>query len=225
MVVHRRESLPDAQAPTSHRVCLCRPCPQPKLARLPAERPRLVFVRMHANGRYVKFEEEQQLKDGLGPLPHGVAGRLGRRWVGEAPFRGRGTALLARPGAAGRASPGQRRQAFGGPGSARPESRKPASRSATKKFCHRLYPWAPPVAELSPSRSRFRPPIPLTFAFRLRPSRSASTYSRPVLDAGRTLRASWPGHKGGQGRKKAKLSLFANFSFFHISTAIVATCG
>jgi hypothetical protein len=107
------------------------------------------------------------------------------------------------------------------------ESRKTFSekRAETKKFCHRLCPRAPPVAELSPSRLRFRPPIVLTLAFRLRPSRSASTYSRPVLDAGRTLRADRGSFKGGRGRTVAKLSLFATFSFFHISTAIRAACG
>src|SRR5688572_6590165 len=35
----------------------------------------------------------------------------------------------------------------------------------------------------SPSRWRFRPPSPLTFGFRLVPSKSASTYSRSVLGA------------------------------------------
>jgi hypothetical protein len=95
----------------------------------------------------------------------------------------------------------------------------------TKKFCHRLCPRAPPVAELSPSRFRFRPPIALTFAFRLRPSRSTSTYSRPVLDAGGRLRAVKARFKASQRRKSEKLSLFANFSFFHISTAIRTICG
>jgi hypothetical protein len=61
--------------------------------------------------------------------------------------------------------------------------RLPELTRSTKKFCHRLCPRAPPVAELSPSRFRFRPPIALTFAFRLRPPRSASIYLRPVLGA------------------------------------------
>jgi hypothetical protein len=161
----------------------------------------------------------------LSPLPHRVPGRLGRRWVGEAHFRARGTVLQARPASAGRASSAQRGRAVGGPGSARPESPQPAKRRTTKKFCHRLYPWAPPVAELSSSRFRFRPPFALTFAFRLRPSRSASAYSRPVLDAGRTLRVTTSRFKGPEGPKIEKFSLFANFSFFHISTAIRTTCG
>jgi hypothetical protein len=65
----------------------------------------------------------------------------------------------------------------------------------------------------------------LTFAFRLQPSRSASAYSRPVLDAGRTLRVTTSRFKGLEGPKIEKFSLFANFSFFHISTAIRTTCG
>jgi hypothetical protein len=70
-----------------------------------------------------------------------------------------------------------------------------------KKFCHQLYPWAPPVAELSPSRFRFRPPIALTFAFRLQPSRSASAYSRPVLDARRTIRSPHTRSRALKGEK------------------------
>src|SRR5919204_524743 len=42
-------------------------------------------------------------------------------------------------------------------------------------------------AKSSPSRVRFRPPSPLTFGFRLVPSETASTYSRPVLGAGGNL--------------------------------------
>src|SRR5438105_250753 len=46
----------------------------------------------------------------------------------------------------------------------------------------------PPEGPLhSPSRFRFRPPNPLTFGFRLRPSSGASTYLRPVLGAIGTL--------------------------------------
>ena len=40
----------------------------------------------------------------------------------------------------------------------------------------------------SPSRWRFRPPLPRTFGFRLLPSGAASTYSRSVLGARRNLR-------------------------------------
>jgi hypothetical protein len=39
----------------------------------------------------------------------------------------------------------------------------------------------------SPSRFRFRPPVALTFGFRLLPSPLASTYSRPVLGASGNL--------------------------------------
>src|SRR5262249_37798311 len=39
-----------------------------------------------------------------------------------------------------------------------------------------------------PSRSRFRPPNPLAFRFRVQPSGPASTYSRSVLGASRNLR-------------------------------------
>jgi hypothetical protein len=39
----------------------------------------------------------------------------------------------------------------------------------------------------SPSRVRFRPPPPLTFRFRVEPSETASTYSRPLLGASGTL--------------------------------------
>ena len=43
-----------------------------------------------------------------------------------------------------------------------------------------------PQQKNSESRWRFRPPNPLTFRFRVRPSSSASTYSRSVLAAGGT---------------------------------------
>src|SRR5581483_5600398 len=42
--------------------------------------------------------------------------------------------------------------------------------------------------ENSPSRWRFRPPLPGTFGFRLRPSGAASTYSRSVLGARANVR-------------------------------------
>jgi len=57
----------------------------------------------------------------------------------------------------------------------------------------------------SPGQFHFRPPFPLTFAFRLLPLDSVSTYSRSV-----------PGARG---------NLIAKFSFFNISTANLATCG
>src|SRR6266550_7801548 len=73
----------------------------------------------------------------------------------------------------------------------------------------------------SPSQFRFRPPFPLTFAFRLLPSDSVSTYLRSVLGAignltcqandARGLKRSWP--------------QFAKFSFSNISTANLPTCG
>ena len=59
----------------------------------------------------------------------------------------------------------------------------------------------------SPSRSRFRPPTPLTFAFRLRPPRSASSYSRPVLGAGATLGAAGVRFKGGRRESSRSLRL------------------
>src|SRR2546423_15714862 len=50
----------------------------------------------------------------------------------------------------------------------------------------------------SPSRFRFRPPLPLTFPFRVLPSDSASTYSRSVLGASSTLTRQ---ARGSRGRK------------------------
>src|SRR5438046_2097690 len=73
----------------------------------------------------------------------------------------------------------------------------------------------------SPSQFRFRPPLPLTFAFRLLPSDSVSTYLRSVLGAigNLTSRAD-----DSRGRKRARPQ-FAKFSLFNISTADLATCG
>src|SRR5690242_14672723 len=69
----------------------------------------------------------------------------------------------------------------------------------------------PPEGPLhSPSRSRFRPPRPLTFGFRLRPSRGASTYSRPVLDARGTVRPVRHGRKPFENGPAA----FCEFFFF-----------
>jgi hypothetical protein len=73
----------------------------------------------------------------------------------------------------------------------------------------------------SPSRFRFRPPLPLTFAFRLLPSVSASTYLRSALGARRNLTRCT---KGSRGRKEA-CPQFASISFFNISTAKFPTCG
>jgi hypothetical protein len=73
----------------------------------------------------------------------------------------------------------------------------------------------------SPSRFRFRPPLPLTFPFRVLPSDSVSTYLRSVLGARGTLtRAA----TGSRGRKKT-WPQFAEISFFNISTANFPTCG
>src|SRR3954467_11105227 len=73
----------------------------------------------------------------------------------------------------------------------------------------------------SPSRFRFRPPLPLTFPFRVLPSDSVSTYLRSVLGASRTLTRAL---NGSRGRKKT-WPQFAEISFFNISTVILATCG
>src|SRR5437763_12365312 len=62
----------------------------------------------------------------------------------------------------------------------------------------------------SPSRSRFRPPRPLTFGFRLRPSRGASTSSRPVLDARGTVRPV----QGGRKRVEDGPAAFCEFFFY-----------
>jgi hypothetical protein len=64
----------------------------------------------------------------------------------------------------------------------------------------------------SPSRLRFRPPPPLTFAFRLRPSVSVSTYLRSVLGA----RANLGGAKGRiKGTKTAVAAICESFCFQH----------
>jgi hypothetical protein len=73
----------------------------------------------------------------------------------------------------------------------------------------------------SPSRFRFRPPLPLTFAFRLLPSVSASTYLRSALGARRNLTRCT---KRSRGRKEA-CPQFASISFFNISTVVLPTCG
>src|SRR5256884_9243308 len=73
----------------------------------------------------------------------------------------------------------------------------------------------------SPSRFRFRPPLPLTFAFRLLPSDSVSTYLRSVLGASGNLTCR---ARGSRGRKRS-WPQFADFSFFNISTALLPTCG
>ena len=73
----------------------------------------------------------------------------------------------------------------------------------------------------SPSRFRFRPPFPLTFAFRLLPSDSVSTYLRSVLGARRNLTS----RQGRSRDRKRSWPQFAEISFFNISTAFFATCG
>jgi hypothetical protein len=73
----------------------------------------------------------------------------------------------------------------------------------------------------SPSRFRFRPPLPLTFAFRLLPSVSASTYLRSALGARRNLTRCT---KGSRGREEA-CPQFASISFFNISTVVLPMCG
>src|SRR2546425_5749108 len=73
----------------------------------------------------------------------------------------------------------------------------------------------------SPSRFRFRPPLPLTFAFRLLPSDSVSTYLRSVLGASGNLTCQAAGSRG----RKRPCSQFAVFPLFNISTAVLPTCG
>jgi hypothetical protein len=73
----------------------------------------------------------------------------------------------------------------------------------------------------SPSRFRFRPPLPLTFPFRVLPSDSASTYLRSVLGARRRL----TGATGRSRDRKKTCPQFADISFFTISTAFLPTCG
>src|SRR5204863_9770625 len=73
----------------------------------------------------------------------------------------------------------------------------------------------------SPSRFRFRPPLPLTFPLQVLPSDSVSTYLRSVLGARRTLtRAA----RGSRGRKRT-WPQFAEISLFNVSTAFFPTCG
>jgi hypothetical protein len=59
----------------------------------------------------------------------------------------------------------------------------------------------------SPSRWRFRPLSPLTFGFRVEPSGCASSYSRSVLGAGRTLRDQLAGFKRRTAVISAKCGL------------------
>ena len=73
----------------------------------------------------------------------------------------------------------------------------------------------------SPSRFRFRPPLPLTFPLRVLPSDSVSTYLRSVLGAISTLTS---GSTRSRGRNKTRPQ-FAEISFFNISTANLPTCG
>src|SRR5205823_14799787 len=73
----------------------------------------------------------------------------------------------------------------------------------------------------SPSRFRFRPPLPLTFPFRVLPSDSVSTYLRSVLGASSTLTCQ---ASGSRGRKKT-WPQFAEISLFNISTAFLTTRG
>src|SRR4051812_17350907 len=50
----------------------------------------------------------------------------------------------------------------------------------------------------SPTRFRFRPPLPVTFALRLRPPPAASSYLRPVVGARGNLGAGKGGRKGSR---------------------------
>jgi hypothetical protein len=66
----------------------------------------------------------------------------------------------------------------------------------------------------SPSRSRFRPPAPLTFGFRLLPSLPASTYLRSVLGARRNLGEVKAFRKRSERGKERNLHGF-NYPHFH----------
>ena len=66
----------------------------------------------------------------------------------------------------------------------------------------------------SPSRFPFRPPLPLTFPFRVQPSRSASTYSGPVLGARRNLGRRPGPCKGSKTRRGRNLRKF-NYPHVH----------
>ena len=85
----------------------------------------------------------------------------------------------------------------------------------------RLKSQAPPDHKNSPSRFRFRPPLPLTFPFRVLPSDSVSTYLRSVLGASSTLTRA----PSGSRDRKRTCPQFAEVSFFNISTAFLPTCG
>jgi hypothetical protein len=66
----------------------------------------------------------------------------------------------------------------------------------------------------SPSRFPFRPPLPLTFPFRVQPSSSASTYSGPVLGARRNLGRPPGPCKGLETRRGRNLRKF-NYPHVH----------
>src|SRR5690348_10262507 len=66
----------------------------------------------------------------------------------------------------------------------------------------------------SPSRFPFRPPLPLTFPFRVQPSSSASTYSGPVLGARRNLGCPQGPCKGSETRLGRNLRKF-NYPHVH----------
>jgi hypothetical protein len=81
--------------------------------------------------------------------------------------------------------------------------------------------WASWTKKNSPSRLRFRPPSPRTFAFRLLPSGAASTYSRSVLGARRKI------GRPTRPRKEAVLenAAFCAQQIVHISTGFPAPWG
>ncbi len=66
----------------------------------------------------------------------------------------------------------------------------------------------------SPSRFRFRPPLPLTFPLRVLPSDLASTYSRSVLGASTKLRDARHACKWS-GSAMAAICVKFNFQHFH----------
>ncbi len=73
----------------------------------------------------------------------------------------------------------------------------------------------------SPSRFRFRPPLPLTFPLRVLPSDSVSTYLRSVLGASSTLTRATLRSRG----LTKPWPQFAENSVFNISTVKLPMCG
>jgi hypothetical protein len=76
----------------------------------------------------------------------------------------------------------------------------------------------------SPSRFRFRPPVALTFGFRLLPSPLASTYSRPVLGASGNLAVVKGSIKSVRGGKNRYLRIFQFSTFPQLVPRLWTAC-